>query len=407
MTRGVPVSKLGFDPARLANIRRHFAAYVDDGRLPGWQVQVSRRGEIAYRENYGWRDVENKLPIEDDTVFRIYSMTKPITSVAAMMLYEEGRFELTDPLAKYIPAFAQMRVLEGGTALKPVTRPATEPIRVVHLLNHTSGLTYGFHHVHIQDEIYRNAGYEWGAPKGHTLAQCVQDWARLPLRFDPGSRWNYSVATDVLGRLVEVISGQSLAEFFEQRLFKPLGMVDTSFTLRGDLGERLGALYIPNEKGVATRNDDFGNAARGEISFLSGGGGLLSTTADYHRFTQMLLRGGELDGKRILGSRTLRHMTTNSLPGGQDLTQFGIPLFAEVKFDGQGFGLGFSVLQDPIAAGTLGTKGEYAWGGAASTAFWVDPVEQITAIFMTQLLPSSTHPIRTQLRQLVYSALVD
>jgi len=401
------MSKQGFDPARLANIRRHFAVYVDDGRLPGWQLQVSRRGEVVLHENCGWRDVENKRPIEDDTVFRIYSMTKPITSVAAMMLYEEGRFELTDPVSKYIQAFKDMRVLTGGTALKPATRPAAEPIRILHLLNHTSGLTYGFHHVHVQDEIYRNAGYEWAAPKGHTLAQCVEDWARLPLRFDPGTRWNYSVSTDVLGRLVEVVSGQGLDAFFQQRIFEPLGMKDTSFRVRGDLGERLGELYIPDAKGKATRNEAFSNAARDEVSFLSGGGGLFSTTQDYHRFTQMLLRGGELDGRRLLGSRTLRHMTSNSLPGGQDLVQCGIPLFAEVKFDGQGFGLGFSVLLDPMATGTLGTRGEYAWGGAASTAFWVDPVEEITAIFMTQLLPSSTWPIRTQLRQLVYSALID
>ena len=403
------MTQLGFDPARLARIGRHFAAYVDDGRLPGWQVQLSRHGEIAYRENYGWRDVENQLPVEDDTVFRIYSMTKPITTVAAMMLYEEGRFELTDPVAKYLPAFARMQVLTGGTALKPALRPATGPMRIMHLLNHTSGLTYGFHHVHVQDEMYRNAGYEWGAPKGHTLAQCVQDWARLPLRFDPGTRWNYSVATDVLGHLVEVISGQSLEQFFDERIFAPLGMKDTALRLHGDKGKRLGvrlaALYVPGEQGRATRFED--PLARGEAGFLSGGGGLLSTTADYHRFTQMLLRGGEWGGQRLLGSRTLRYMTTNSLPGGQDLRQFGIPLFAEVGFDGQGFGLGFSVLQDPMAAATLGSKGEYAWGGAASTAFWVDPAEQITCIFMTQLLPSSTYPLRTQLRQLVYSALVD
>ena len=401
------MSVQGFDPARLARIQAHFAAYVDDGRLPGWQVQVSRRGEVVYHANCGWRDIEGQLPIEDDTVFRIFSMTKPITSVAAMMLFEEGRFELTDPVARFIPAFADMRVLEGGTALKPATRPAAGPIRVQHLLSHTSGLTYGFHHIHVQDEIYRNAGYEWGVPKGCTLEQAVNDWARLPLRFDPGTRWNYSVATDVLGRLVEVVSGQPLDQFFQQRIFDPLGMKDTAFTLRGDLGQRLGALYVPGKDGKATRNDEFGNAARGDITFLSGGGGLLSTTADYHRFTQMLLRGGELDGARLLGSRTVQAMTCNSLPGGQDLVQFGIPLFAEVRYDGQGFGLGFGILQDSVAAGTLGSRGEYNWGGAASTAFWVDPAEQITAIFMTQLLPSSTWPLRTQLRQLVYSALVD
>lgn len=399
--------KQGFDAARLKNIKRHFAAYVDDGRLPGWQVQINRHGEAVYHENYGFRDIEKKLPIEDDTVFRIYSMTKPITSVAAMILFEEGRFELTDPVAKFMPEFANMRVITGGTAIKPMLRPATEPIRIVNLLNHTSGLTYGFHHIHVQDEMYRNAGYEWGAPKGHTLAQCVTDWARLPLRFDPGTRWNYSVSTDVLGRLVEVVSGQTLDKFMQERIFDPLGMKDTSFTVRGTLGKRLGALYIPNAKGKATRNDEFGNAARGKVTFLSGGGGLLSTTADYQRFISMLLGEGEIDGTRILGSRTVRYMATNSLPGGQDLQTFGIPLFAEVRFDGQGFGLGFAVMQDPMAARTLGSRGEYNWGGAASTAFWVDPLEGITATFMTQLLPSSTYPLRTQLRQLVYSALVD
>lgn len=398
---------LGFDKTRLDRIRQHFATYVDDGRLPGWQARVTRRGEVVWHANCGLRDIEKELPVEDDTVFRIYSMTKSITSVAAMILFEEGRFELTDPLEKYLPAYANPRVYVGGAALRPVTRPAAGPIRIVHLLNHTSGLTYGFHHIHVQDEIYRNAGFEWGAPKDWTLEQCADAWARLPLRFDPGTSWNYSVATDVLGRLVEVVSGQSLAEFFQQRILDPLGMKDTSFTVRDDLGDRLAALYVPDEKGKATRNDDFGDAVRGKVTFLSGGGGLISTTEDYHRFTQMLLRGGELDGVRILGSRTVRYMTLNSLPGNQDLTEFGIPLFAETRYDGVGFGLGFSVLLDPIRYGTLGTIGEYGWGGAASTAFWVDPAEEITAIFMTQLLPSSTWPIRTELRQLVYSALVD
>ena len=397
----------GFDEGRLARIRQHFAVYVDDGRLPCWQVRITRHGEVVYHESYGFRDVENRLPVDDHTVFRIYSMTKPITSVAAMMLFEEGRFELTDPLEKYLPAYANMRVYTGGAAVKPVTRPASDPIRIVHLFNHTSGLTYGFHHIHVQDEIYRNAGFEWAAPKGWTLEQCTDAWARLPLRFDPGTHWNYSVSTDVLGRLVEVISGQSLDAFFQERIFDPLGMKDTAFRISGDQGERLAELYVPGVKGKATRNKELGNAVRGEVTFLSGGGGLVSTTEDYHRFTQMLLRGGELGGTRLLGSRTVRYMTQNSLPGGQDLSACGIPLFAETRFDGTGFGLGFSVLLDPLKYGTLGSAGEYGWGGAASTAFWIDPLEEITVIFMTQLLPSSAWPLRTQLRQLVYSALVD
>lgn len=401
------MSIAGFDVNRLARIKDHFAAYVDDGRLPGWQVQIARRGEIVYRESYGQRDLENGLPIEDDTVFRIYSMTKPVTSVAAMMLYEEGRFELTDPVSDYIPAFADMQVVEGGTALKPKLRPATEPMRVMHLLNHTSGLTYGFHHVHVQDEIYRNAGFEFTALNGPTSEQMANEWAKLPLRFDPGTSWNYSVSTDVLGRLVEVISGQSLDVFMQERIFGPLGMKDTSFRVRGDLGDRLAALYTADESGKAVRTDQFGDQVRGDVTFLSGGGGLISTTDDYHRFAQMLLRGGELDGARILGSRTVRYMATNSLPGGQDLAQFGIPLNAETRYDGVGFGLGFSVLQDPMAYGALSSKGEFAWGGMASTAFWVDPAEDLTVVFMTQLRPSSVHPIRTQLKQLVYSSLID
>lgn len=401
------MSIAGFDVNRLARIKDHFAAYVDDGRLPGWQVQIARRGEIVYRESYGQRDLENGLPIEDDTVFRIYSMTKPVTSVAAMMLYEEGRFELTDPVSDYIPAFADMQVVEGGTALKPKLRPATEPMRVMHLLNHTSGLTYGFHHVHVQDEIYRNAGFEFTALNGPTSEQMANEWAKLPLRFDPGTSWNYSVSTDVLGRLVEVISGQSLDVFMQERIFGPLGMKDTSFRVRGDLGDRLAALYTADESGKAVRTDQFGDQVRGDVTFLSGGGGLISTTDDYHRFAQMLLRGGELDGARILGSRTVRYMATNSLPGGQDLAQFGIPLNAETRYEGVGFGLGFSVLQDPMAYGALSSKGEFAWGGMASTAFWVDPAEDPTVVFMTQLRPSSVHPIRTQLKQLVYSSLID
>ncbi len=400
---------LGFDPERLERIDSFLRTYVDDGKLPGWQLQLARHGEVAHRSSYGKRDIEADLPIEDDTVFRIYSMTKPVTSVATMMLYEEGAFELTDPVSRYLPSFADMQVYEAGNALKPKLRPAANPIEIRHLLNHTSGLTYGFHHVHVQDEIYRSRGYEWGTPPGKDLAACVDDWASMPLRFDPGTKWNYSVATDVLGRLVEVCSGMSLDKFFDERIFGPLGMSDTTFHYRDEHAERLAALYIPDPRtGKATRNDAFGDAfkTRG-ADMLSGGGGLVSTTDDYGKFCEMLRRGGEYDGGRLLGNRTLDFMTMNSLPGDQDLEQVGIPLFSETRYDGVGFGLGFSVVMDPAAYGTLSSPGEFAWGGAASTAFWVDPLEDLTVIFMTQLLPSSTFPIRTQLHQLIYQSLVD
>jgi CubicO group peptidase (beta-lactamase class C family) len=404
----VEAGEVGFDEGRLARIDRHFARYVDDGRLPGWLVLVSRGGRIVHLSTYGQRDIEAGAPVELDSLFRLYSMTKPITSVAAMMLYEEGAFELKDPVSRFIPSFEDVRVYRSGSALNPATEPAVEPVRVWHLLTHTAGLTYGFHHATPVDAMYRAAGFEWGSPPGTDLAGCCDVWASLPLLFQPGAEWNYSVATDVLGRIVEVASGRSLDDFLAERIFRPLGMADTAFHVTAAEVERLAALYIP-EPGTrrALRMDAMGQAALSPPAFLSGGGGLVSTAADYHRFTQMLLGRGVLDGVRLLGTRTVRYMTRNHLPGDADLETFGRPLFAETSFDGVGFGLGFSVVDDPAKNKVLSSKGEYAWGGAASTAFWVDPAEEVTALFLTQLLPSSTHPIRPQLKQLVYQALVD
>ena len=396
--------EVGFDAARLARIDRHFARYVDEGQLPGWLIVVTRGGRVAHLSTYGHADVEAGRPVGVDTRWRIFSMTKPVTSVAAMMLVEEGAFDLTDPIARWLPEFAQPQVYVKGSALNPLTEPAIEPIRLWHLLTHTSGLSYGFHHAHPIDAMYRAAGFEWGTPPGLDLAGCVEQWARLPLVFQPGSEWNYSVSSDVLGRLVEVVSGQPLDEFFSRRIFAPLGMNDTSF---GTDGEDIAALYVP-QPGTrkAVRDDAFGETGRGRPDCLSGGGGLVSTAADYHRFTQFLLRRGELDGVRLLSPRTVALMTSNHLPGDVDLEAYGRPLFAEMPFNGFGFGLGFSVLRDAVKAKTLSSPGEFAWGGAASTAFWVDPAEELTAMFFTQLAPSSTHPIRQHLRQLVYQALV-
>jgi len=401
-------AEAGFGPDRLQRIDRHFERYVDDGLLPGWLLAVSRAGRIVHVSTYGQRDIENGLPVELDTIFRIYSMTKPVTAVAAMMLYEEGAFELKDPVSKFIPSFADVRVYRQGSALRPVTEPAAEPVRVWHLLTHMSGLTYGFHHTHPVDAMYRAAGFEWSSPPGMDLATCCDAWAALPLLFQPGTEWNYGVSTDVLGRVVEVASGQPLDRFFEERIFSPLGMDETAFSVADADAERLAALYMPDPaSGRAVRLDLLGDLALKRPSAFSGGGGLVSTAADYHRFTQMLLNEGELDGVRLLGSRTVRYMTENHLPGGADLEAIGRPLFSETTFDGTGFGLGFSVLADPVKNKVLASPGEFAWGGAASTAFWVDPVEQLTALFFTQLLPSSTYPIRPQLKQLVYQALVD
>jgi CubicO group peptidase (beta-lactamase class C family) len=281
-------------------------------------------------------------------------------------------------------------------------------MRIWHLLTHTSGLTYGFHHAHPVDAMYRAAGFEWGSPEGLDTAGCVEAWAAMPLVFQPGSEWNYGVSTDVLGRVVELASGQRLDQFFAQRILEPLGMTDTAFTIADDERHRLAALYVANPAdGTRLRFDALGQVTSEPPPFLSGGGGLVSTAADYLRFCEMLRSGGELDGTRLLGSRTVRYMTRNHLPGGADLEAFGRPLFSETTFDGIGFGLGFSVTDDPVTNRVPGSVGEFAWGGAASTAFWVDPAEDLTVLFLTQLLPSSTHPIRSQLKALVHQALVD
>ena len=401
-------AELGFDRGRLARLEHHFGRYVDDGRLPGWLIVVARRGRVAHVVARGERDREGGLPVTQDTVWRLASMTKPVTSVAAMMLYEEGAFELKDPVSRWLPAFSHMQVYTSGSALKPATRPATEPIRVWHLLTHTSGLTYGFHHAHPVDARYRAAGFEWGSPPGADLAACCDLWAQQPLVFEPGSEWNYSVATDVLGRLVEVVSGTTLDEFFRTRIFQPLGMTDTGFWVPEERAGRLAAAYMVNPEGASAPavalND---STVLQPPATLSGGGGLTGTAADYYRFAEMLRRGGELDGVRLLSPRTVAYMTANQLPGDADLEQFGRPLFAETTFDGVGFGLGFSVVTDPAKGKVLTSAGEYGWGGAYSTFFFVAPAEDLTVLLFTQLLPSSTHPIRSQLRQLVYQALVD
>jgi len=406
----VDPGEVGLDAQRLQRIDRHFARYVDDGRLPGWLVAVSRRGRMAHVSCHGSRDLQAGLPVEPDTLWRIYSMTKPVTSVAAMILCEEGAFELSDPVSNFIPAFAGVRVYAGGSDQRQVTVPAAEPVRIWHLLTQTSGLTYGFLRVHPVDALYRAAGFEWSVPAGVDLATACETWAGFPLLFQPGTEWNYSVATDVLGRVVEVAAGQRLDEFFAARILGPLGMTDTAFYVSDESAGRLAALYTPAADGTTARLDSLGRVPRQPARLNSGGAGLLSTAADYHRFLHMLLDtpgspAGELDGIRLLGPRTVGYMARNHLPGGLDLETFGRPLFAESQFAGVGFGLGFGVVIDPVRTRMVCSEGELTWGGAASTGFWIDQREELAVAFYTQLLPSSTYRIRPQLRQLVYQAL--
>ena len=397
---------VGLSPTRLDRIEHHFAEYVDSGRLAGWQIAIMRDGKLAYHQTRGKRDLETGADWHDDTIARMYSMSKPITSVAAMILHEEGRFQLKDPVANYLPAFADTPVYRTGSFEAPITDPQTEQMRIWHLLTHTSGMTYGFHNSHVTDAIYRKAGFEWGIPKGLDLAACCDRWAELPLAFQPGTEWNYGVSTDVLGRLVEVVAEQPLDEFLRARIFEPLGMVDTDFWVPDDKRDRFAELYF---RDPATRRATKMPAPslRTQPTMLGGGGGLCGTASDYLRFAQMLMNRGELDGTRILGPRTVDYMTTNHLPGNVDLEAFGRPLFAETSFDGVGFGLGFSVVMDSAANKVPSTAGTYSWGGAASTIFWNDPAERITALFLTQLLPSSTYPIRPQLQQLISQAIID
>jgi len=315
----VDPAEVGLDARRLQRIDRHFTRYVDDGSLPGWLVAVSRRGRLAHVSCYGSRDLEAGLPVEPDTLWRIYSMTKPVTSVAAMILYEEGAFELSDPVSRFIPAFADVRVYAGGSDQRQVTAPAAEPVRIWHLLTHTSGLTYGFLRVHPVDARYRAAGFDWSMPAGMDLATACEAWASLPLLFQPGTEWNYSVATDVLGRVIEVASGQRLDEFFAARVLGPLGMTDTAFYAGDEDIGRLAALYTPTAEGKTARLNSLGRVARKPARLNSGGAGLLSTAGDYHRFLHMLLGtsgspAGELDGTRLLGPGDVRPAAIRGVP---------------------------------------------------------------------------------------------
>ncbi|MBS32737.1 MAG: serine hydrolase [Acidimicrobiaceae bacterium] len=398
----------GFDSARLHRIDDHFRRYVDDGRLAGWQVLVSRRGDIAHHSTYGVRSLENNEPFAEDTVVRLYSMTKPLTTIAAMQLVEQGLVQLKDPVEKFIPAFSATPVYRSGSVQKPMTEPQTLPMLVWHLMTHMSGLTYGFHNTHPVDAMYRNQGFEWGQPEDLDLAACCEQWAQLPLVFQPGTEWNYGISTDVLGRIVEVVSGLDLEKYFQQHILGPLGMTDTSFYIDdANRKSRLAELYIPHpETGAATSAPAFLRRPE-RPSMLSGGAGLYGTAADYLRFCQMILNGGSLNSEQVIGRHTLDYMGKNHLPGNVDLEAIGRPLFAESAFVGVGFGLGFSVVIDAAASKVPCSTGEMAWGGAASTAFWVDPAEDLAVVFLTQLLPSSTHAIRPELKQLVYQALVD
>ena len=394
---------VGVSSERLARVNAWARRWVDDGRLPCMVTMLARHGKIVHFDAYGMADVKRETRVAPDTIFRFYSMTKPLTSTAIMMLYEEGRFQLDDPITRFLPCFRNMRVAVGGMRGKLETVPAARDITFRDLLTHTSGLTYGFMEATPVDGQYRDRGVDFQTPD-KTLGEVVEIASDIPLIAHPGAEWNYSIATDVLGHLVAVISGKSFADFLRERVTAPLGMVDTDFHVPADKLPRFAANYTSTAEGRLMLIDDPQTSVFGmKRQIASGGGGLTSTASDYMRFCQMMLNKGELNGTRLLGRKTVELMMTNHLRG--DMAAMGQPRFSESSYEGIGFGLGFSVTLDPARAQILGSAGECAWGGAASTAFWIDPVEDLAVIMLTQLMPSTTYPIRRELRVLTYQAL--
>ena len=408
---------VGFSASRLARLdevmRRR---YVDSGRLPGLLTMVYRRGRLAHTGMSGHMDLERGTPMREDAIFRVYSMSKPITAVALMTLAEEGLIGLDDEVAAHIPSWKTLGVYATGVpSLVPggppgfLTTPVQRPMKVVDLVTHTSGLTYGFMNRTSVDRAYREARVaEFGTEGG--LDAMVEQLASLPLEFSPGTAWNYSVSIDVLGYLVQRLSGVGFGEFLRTRLFEPLGMADTAFWCPPEKINRFASCYQPKEGGGLKVQDDAGASTyAAPPSLESGGGGLVSTAHDYMRFCRMMLQGGSLDGAQILSPKTVALFSLNHLPGNRELADMAPPgLFSEAGYSGIGFSIGCGVTIDVVKTRLPGTPGEFFWGGAASTAFWIDPKEELAVVFMTQVLGSEARlTLRRDLRTLVYSAMTE
>jgi len=394
---------VGMSAERLNNITVKMQDYVDNKQVPGFTTLVSRKGQVVHYETCGYRDVEQELPVEKDTIFRIYSMTKPITSIALMQLYEHGKFHLYDPVKKYIPEFGKTKVYNGMGLFGQELVAQEQLMTIQHLLSHTAGLTYGFFYNNPVEELYRKSIFR--SPTA-TLEEKIKGMAQYPLIYQPGTVWHYSIATDVCGYLVQVISGMPFEEYLQENIFDPLGMTDTAFYVSQDKTDRFAQLYQHNftdgsfhlfEGSPHVPKQDFTKVPGAP----SGGGGLISTTEDYLKFSLMLLNKGEYDGTRIIGRKTVDYMRVNHLkPESLPWTHSG-----KVRY-GEGFGLGFSVITDPAQKGVMSSAGTYEWGGAASTKFWVDPQEEIVCILMTQLMDNML-PFQDDFRVLTYQALID
>ncbi len=394
---------LGMSSERLNNINLKLQEYIDQKQVAGFVTLVARDSEVAHLETCGYRDAEAQLPMERDTIFRIYSMTKPITSIALMMLYERGKFQLVEPVSRYIPAYGKTKVLSEYGYMGPKLVPQNPPMTIQHLLTHTAGLSYGFHYDTPIDDMYRRSIFR---SETASLEEKIIGMAELPLRFQPGSAWYYSIATDVCGYLVQALADMPFEDYLEEYIFRPLGMVDTAFQVPADKLDRFAKLYQhniqdrsfhPYEGAPHIPWRDYSQPA----SAPSGGGGLVSTITDYWQFANMLLNDGELGDARIIGRKTLEFMTINHIK--PDLLPLAIGLNV---IPGRGFGLGFDVVIDPAQTGVTNSLGNYGWSGAAATNFWVDPQEQLVGIIMTQLMDNML-PFQQDFRALTYQALID
>jgi CubicO group peptidase (beta-lactamase class C family) len=396
MTKRTKPEELGVSSERLMRINDFMKRYVDGGKSAGFVTLVARQGEIIYLDKYGFQDIATKTPIEFNTIFRIYSMTKPITSVAFMMLFERGLVRLEDPVSKYIPQFKQVKVYGKDGKLIDLVREIT----IHDLLIHTAGLSYGgIEETKIPvDELYDEANL---FEPGIDLEEMVQRIASLPLAYQPGTVWHYSVATDVVGRLIELIADMSLLDYLREKVFNPLGMVDTDFSVPPDKTSRFSTLYGKTETGDLGVLDDTIGGGYFNVSLHSGGSGLVSTMPDYYHFTQMVLNKGTSGGLRLLSPKTVDYMTANHVP------QSLLPISMGEPWLGFGFGLGFSVMLDIPISGMMGSTGVHGWGGWANTHFWIDQQEQLIGILMMQYIPSGTHPFTNDFRTAVYQALIE
>jgi len=403
----------GFSAERLERITDHLnRSYIDNGKIAGCQVLLARHGHLAYFKSLGKMDRERNKPVTEDTIFRLYSMTKPITSVALMTLYEKGYFQLNDPVHRFVPEWRDQRVWVSGEGPSMQTVKPNRPVSMRDMLCHTGGLTYGSELLalgapdsrHPVDKVYAEVGVR---RRGETLGDFVKKLGRVPLRYQPGEQWMYSLSTDVCGALVEVISGKRFDKYLADEIFAPLKMKDTSFFVEASKLPRFAANYRRGpDKKLELIDDPEKSTYLSEPTFFSGGGGLTGTTLDYWRFCEMLRRGGELDGARILGPRTIDLMHQNHLKGGKDLTDLAIAAFSETANEGVGFGLGFATVLDTVKSGSI-AAGDYYWGGAASTIFWVDQKEDLVLVFMTQLMPSGSFNFRGQLKSIIYASIVE